>query len=172
MRIKLAVFPVAAVTALTILSAQAGPGKSGGPVKGGVLPADLATFDTDGDGKLSATEREALKAAMEAKKQAFLDKYDTNKDGVLSTEELAVAKADREAAIKAERTAKFASIDTSGDGKITLAELQAANADTAPARLEALFKHLDTNSDASISLDEFLATPKPGSGHAGKPGRR
>lgn len=43
----------------------------------------------------------------------------------MSAEERAAAKADREAEIKAERAAKFATIDKDGDSKVTLAEIQA-----------------------------------------------
>lgn len=176
MRIKTTILPFTALLALTVITANAGPGSFGKGGRHAGLPPALAEFDKDGDGKLSEEERAALKAAMEAKKQAILDKYDTNKDGVLSAEERAAAKADREAEIKAERTAKFATIDKDGDGKVTLAEFQAAHANAVAARVEAMFKHLDANNDGSISLEEFLATPKPGvgpgRGHGGRPGRR
>lgn len=125
------------------------------------LPPALAEFDINKDGVLSATEREALKKAMEDRHKAFIAKYDKNGDGVLDATERAAARADLEAAEKAERTKLFAGIDTNGNGSLSLDEFKAAHKDQNTPRVEAAFKHLDANSDSAISLDEFLAKPAP-----------
>lgn len=58
----------------------------------------MAKFDTNKDGKIDEQEREAIKAAHEARKAEFekklLEKFDTNKDGVLDEQEKAAAKAE------------------------------------------------------------------------------
>ena len=152
---------------LSVIAATAGPGAFG--AKRG-LPPQLAEFDTNKDGVLDKTEREALKAAMEAKHKAFIAKYDKNGDGVLDKTELAAAKADREAAMKAQRTKRFAEIDGDGSGSISLAELTTVLKGLSAARVQAVFNRLDANKDKSISLDEFLAEPPHHPGGHPEPG--
>jgi len=105
--------------------AERGEGAEGrrGP---GMGPELLEQFDTDGDGKLSETEREAVKAHMEAKKAAFIKKYDLDADGALNDEETAAMKAtikEKMEAMKAELLTKF---DADGDGELTGEERKAA----------------------------------------------
>lgn len=52
----------------------------------------LEKFDTDGDGKLSEQEREAVRAAMEEKRAAIIAKFDKDGDGKLNKEERDAAK--------------------------------------------------------------------------------
>lgn len=153
-------------------TALAGPDTFGG-ARG--LPPEFAAFDKDGNGVLSAEEKAALKAAIEEQRKAFLAKYDTNKDGVLSPEELAQAKADREAAELAEKTATFAKIDTSGDGKVSEAELAAWMTGASAERVKATLTRMDTDKDGVLSLAEFTAKPerpkRPGpDSNGGNPG--
>src|SRR5580692_9051528 len=54
-------------------------------------------------------------------RQAILQKYDTNGDGVLDANERAAMRADCAAK-------QFAKMDTNGDGQVTLAEFQAFKA--------------------------------------------
>ena len=91
---KVALFAVTGAMVLGVTGLRAGPGHFG---DGAGLPPQLAEFDKNGDGKLDETERAALKAAMEAKRQAFIKKYDANGDGILSSDELAKAHSDQEA---------------------------------------------------------------------------
>lgn len=93
-----------------------------GPKKGGdhkMPPEVIARFDTDGDGKLNETEREAAKAEhkemMETRKKEMMEKFDTDKDGKLSDDEKAAMKAEREKMM----LEKF---DKDGDGKLSDAE--------------------------------------------------
>ena len=62
-----------------------GKGKPQGPPP--VPPEILALYDTDGDGKLSETEKAAMKADQEARRAELIAKYDTDGDGKLSAAE-------------------------------------------------------------------------------------
>ena len=82
----------------------------------------LKKFDTNGDGVLDASEKQAMRVAMkekrEARKAEMLAKYDTNKDGKLDASERAVMKDDL-------FTQRFAKLDKDGDGKLSLDEFKA-----------------------------------------------
>lgn len=71
----------------------------------------IKQFDKDGDGKLSESEKTAMKAAMEERKA----RADTDGDGKIS-----------EAERKAIREKMMKHLDTDGDGKISEAERKAA----------------------------------------------
>lgn len=75
----------------------------------------MEKFDTDGDGKLSQEEREAVKAAMAERKAAFMAKHDTNGDGEIDEEER-----------KAAKEAFMATYDTDSDGELSKDERQVA----------------------------------------------
>jgi hypothetical protein len=66
-------------------------------------------FDANGDGKLAVSE-------LPERMQAWLAPADTNKDGFLTTDELAAAKATA-------GKERFAKSDTNGDGALTEAEV-------------------------------------------------
>ncbi len=78
--------------------------------------AIAARMDTDGDGQISAEERQAY---AEAERAAILKRIDTDGDGEISHEE-------RRAAAEAERAAIAATMDTDGDGEISAEERAAA----------------------------------------------
>lgn len=86
----------------------------------------LETFDTNKDGKLSEDERNAMRAAMQAKaeerKAAMLAKYDKDGDGKLSDDEKATLKANMEA----KRLALIEKYDADRDGKLGPDEVKAA----------------------------------------------
>jgi Ca2+-binding EF-hand superfamily protein len=105
----------------------------------------IQRFDENGDGKLEVSE-------LPERMQGFLGKADTNKDGVLSADELTAA---REAF-----HAKFAgksldpatvlkNLDKNGDGKL--------EADEIPPRMQKFISKADTNGDGALSLDEMTA---------------
>ena len=97
------------------------PPPPGKPPHRPVPPEVLKKFDKDGDGKLSETERAAMKAERE---KEMLAKYDADKDGKLSDEERAKAKEDRHK----EMIARF---DKDGDGKLSETERAAMKAERA-----------------------------------------
>ena len=98
-------------------------------------------LDADGNGSIS--RQEWLNAAG-----ARFDRLDTNKDGVLTPDELSRARHGRH-----ERSWRhsFSRVDTNGDGQISPAEFRAAFP-RAPADL---FTKLDTNKDGQLSRDEL-----------------
>jgi len=97
---------------------------------GGPRRADmLKKFDTNGDGKLDATERKAAHAAMqkehEARRAAMLEKYDANDDGVLDESERDTMHEDLAAA-------RFSQLDKNGDGVLSFDEFKAGRPDHPP----------------------------------------
>jgi hypothetical protein len=82
----------------------------------------LEKFDANGDGKLDETEREAAKAAMQAKraerKAEILERFDADGDGQLNEQEKAAAKE----AFKAKMKERF---DANGDGELDATERRA-----------------------------------------------
>lgn len=71
--------------------------------------------------------------------------YDTNKDGIISADEIAAAKA-----------AEFTKIDTDADGYITWAEFKAAQDIKLANRIASIIKIADKNADGTISSEEFI----------------
>lgn len=91
--------------------------------KGGRRAQAIKKFDTDGDGKLSETERKAARASMQKSMKArVLAKYDTDKDGKLSDEE----KAEVKKAMQERKANAIAKYDTDGDGELSDEEKTAA----------------------------------------------
>tara|TARA_Y100001951_G_scaffold100959_1_gene105127 strand:+ start:139 stop:648 length:510 start_codon:yes stop_codon:yes gene_type:complete len=84
----------------------------------------------------------------EARAERMLERFDTNSDGVISTDEIEAMKAER-----------FSQSDANGDGSLTLAELEAWKEAEREARMQArkerMFARRDTNGDGVISIDEF-----------------
>lgn len=105
------------------------PHRPGGPPK-----ALIEKFDTDGDGKLSEQEREAAKAAMGEKRDAFIAKYDKDGDGKLNEEERKAAKEEWKAQDRPKppggpsRERIIKRFDKDGDGKLNEEEREAAKA--------------------------------------------
>ena len=91
-------------------------------LKGMMFAHMLHKADTDGDGKLSETERAAAKAKFQENRKAFVAKHDTDGDGTLDEAERAAAR-EQIAARWKEAKDKF---DTNGDGKLDEAERKAA----------------------------------------------
>ena len=124
----------------------------------GTLPEALRQFDVDNNGVLDEEERQAAKAARDAKHADFIARWDTNNDGIIDDSEREAAKAAVRERILRARKAKFAEL-AGEDGVLSLAEFSAipALATRTPEQIATMFGFLDTNKDESVSLDEFLA---------------
>jgi Ca2+-binding EF-hand superfamily protein len=92
---------------------------------GGDKGEAMQKFDTNKDGKLDDTEREAMRATFKAKhaekKAEMLTKFDANKDGKLDDTERAVMRDQRAAE-------EFKKLDTDGNGVLSLSEFKAGEA--------------------------------------------
>jgi Ca2+-binding EF-hand superfamily protein len=171
---KLALFALAALTLMGAGNSARAVDKTFGD---GSLPDFLKPFDVDGDGKLSAEERQAAKAAIREKAKAsheeFLKKWDTDGDGKLSADELKAARDAQKAKVEELRTKRFTDADKDADGQLSKAEFTA----TVPAThlpvgaVDLIFAHLDKDASGGISLAEFLAGcgPRPAGGGGGTP---
>jgi len=112
------------LAAFSIVVASVGAGAAGLALADEGTPKAeiLSKYDTNKDGKLDASERQAMREAFRAeraeRRQEMLARFDVNKDGKLDEGERKVM-ADT---LAAER---FKKLDTNGDGVISLAEFQA-----------------------------------------------
>lgn len=120
----------------------------------------LARFDTDGDGELSAAEREA---AHEAHKAELLERFDADGDGVLSDEEHQTARE----TIRQEFMSRF---DADGDGRFSFAERRQigrhhpgfgphhrGHRPPPEDRRQGLLDQFDTDGDGVLSDEEVAA---------------
>jgi Ca2+-binding EF-hand superfamily protein len=139
-----------------------GPGREGGPPPETPAPppsaddmtATLMMFDANHNGQLEKSE-------IPGRFQGLFERADTNKDGILTKEEIsALAEASRQMKLPP-RPNRFdlamSALDIDGDGEISAAEIQAA-----PKSLLTL----DKNGDGQITNDEV--TPAPGRGPGGR----
>jgi Ca2+-binding EF-hand superfamily protein len=149
------------------------PGETPAPTADDMVKT-LMAFDKNGDGQLTRDE-------LPERMQGLFDRADTNKDGVLTVEE--IRKAVQATATPAPRGRGegrgegfrpgggeggrgngpsfmrldpiLAALDTDGDGEISAAEIAAA---------PTVLKKLDTNGDGKISADEVRVDFGPGRG--------
>ncbi len=93
-------------------------GMMGGAMMGGASPMAglIKSFDTDGDGTVSAQEMQAGLAAK-------LAEYDANGDATLSIDEFETL---HSALIREKMVDRFQALDADGDGQVTEQELTAA----------------------------------------------
>ena len=114
-------------------------------------------LDVNGDQMISPQE-------MADHAQSQFNKADTNKDGLLSEEEITAMHMARAAKIAKSRHAKMVKkLDKDGDGLLSFVEMQAAR--KAP-NIDRMFKHLDKDSDGMISAEEFASAKERG--HKGR----
>jgi Ca2+-binding EF-hand superfamily protein len=138
------------------------------PFGSGELPEAAKPFDVDGDGKLSAEERQAFAEAMKQQRLAdLLAEFDTDGDGKLSAEELRAAREARRARLEARRSDRFDELDTDDDGFLTATEFAPPGVD--PTRLQTLFDRIDSDDDGKISKEEFLAVCRGPRGGGAQP---
>lgn len=124
----------------------------------GTLPEFLQEYDVNEDGKIDEEERQAIKAARKAAREAHRAEIDTDGDGEISKEERETARDAIRTEIEAKRAEKFAEI--AGEDALISAEEFAAipHLENAPAELiEALFGRLDADESGDMSLEEFTA---------------
>ncbi|MFT4638985.1 MAG: calcium-binding protein [Verrucomicrobiales bacterium] len=128
----------------------------------------LSRADTDGDGVVSEEEkevaqaaREEAKAAREEARQAIIDEFDADEDGVLNEEERAAAKEAKEAEREAAKTERYGEIDADEDGAVTQEELEAAMPEVDAERVAALLGRYDADENGTVSLEEFLNPVRP-----------
>jgi Ca2+-binding EF-hand superfamily protein len=128
--------------------AGAGGGADAGPPVGkghpgghGRVATLISLYDSNDDGTLDATEIAALKADIEARCQARLDKliaeFDVNGDGKLDDTEWKAVEAALHARFQENLGAVLAKFDANGDGKLSLDEAKSARAAAQQARADA-----------------------------------
>lgn len=134
-------------------AAPAAGQRPGGGMPGGMI-ARLKGFDADGDGRITREE-------FKGRPQVF-DRIDTDKDGVISAEELArvpdspaASNPEMNQAIPARR---LKAMDKDGDGKVSREEFQGA---------PRVFERLDANKDGFLSHEDRLPE-KPDDRDAGE----
>lgn len=119
------------------------------------------TYDTDKDGKLSPTERQAM---MRDRREAIVKKYDKNKNGRLELKE-------RKAWAVDQRVAIFQRLDTNSDKRISSREADKARGPRG-RMLSRGFHRLDRDQDGAISIAEMeralVRRPLPGNRPAGR----
>lgn len=142
---------------------EQGMGPQGGPMAG----LDFAAIDTDKDGKITAAELTAWRAA-EAKA------LDADGDGLISADELAkMQMKGMENRAQTRAAAMVSRLDSDGDGKLSATEMAARPVPTG------LIDRLDTDKDGALSQAELDAAKtrmaegmgqrmKMGRGHGGE----
>lgn len=91
---------------------------AGGGMKGdGHRARMMEKFDTNKDGQLDESEKAAMMAKKQQRKQEMLARFDANKDGQLDETERKNAHAQKSAEI-------FKKLDADGNGQLSLTEFQ------------------------------------------------
>jgi len=123
-------------------------------------PRPLTTFqkffDLNGDGVLNEEERQAAKRALELSREEFMAKWDINKDGKLSLDEIRALRRSVLHHIMAKRRAIF--LKFAGEDELMSKEEFAgmpifATAD--PVKVGLAFDHLDGDHNGSLTFLEF-----------------
>jgi len=115
-------------------------------LSGAAFAGDVASLDTDKDGKVSATEYTA------SAKTSF-DKLDANADGKVTAAEMDAAYVTSKPGVGAAQTPSSAdrikTLDTDQDGSLSSAEHEAGS--------RSMFDQLDADKDGNLSADEIKA---------------
>tara|TARA_R110000737_G_scaffold2923_10_gene9342 strand:- start:132115 stop:133089 length:975 start_codon:yes stop_codon:yes gene_type:complete len=135
-----------------------GEGEGRGGRRGGFeqMEQRLMQFDTDGDGILDESERDAMVAAM---RKRMTDRFDADGDGIVSIEEQFAAR--RAFMLDSRRGEQMKErFDADGDGQLNEAETAAMNADLDARdaeRMADIVSQYDTDGDGVMSLEETVA---------------
>lgn len=148
-----------------------------------LAPLFLLAVACSGAGETPKDQLAASGSALtpQQRDQAFLDRFDSNKDGKLQVAELpermrehfAAADGDKDgilsptelaAAHQKRQDARFARFDADGDGKIALATLPA----DLPAPMRERLASADTDKDGTVTRAEFAALPPRDHGEHGR----
>lgn len=129
---------------------------------GDALPSFLEKYDLNGDGIIDEEERQAIKDARQAKKDAFIAEWDTDEDGELSKEELEAFRQSVRDAIEAKRVERFNEL-AGEDGSLSLEEFAAIPGfdNLSPERLEALYARMDADESGDVTVEEFNSRLRP-----------
>lgn len=109
----------------------------------------------------AAAPKPITRAELNSRLDSSFSAIDTNKDGSLSADELAVAQkkelGEAQAAVRARAQAAFNQLDTNKDGKLSLDEFAASVHVNARQSASEILQGLDKNKDGKVSADEFKA---------------
>jgi len=145
--------------------APAGKGQEGQPaapeLRRQAQSGALQAYDSDGDGQISAEERQAMFQQMRGRWE--LQRYDKNKDGALDDEEKAARDTEREnlrrraeamrTRMGQQRTDLMRRWDTDGNGQLSDQE-RAAMRDEVRRRAQQRQKEMDADGDGKVSGEE------------------
>jgi hypothetical protein len=143
----LAGLTVAALLSSPAFADRGGPGHAMRDLIFGERPS-LDVLDTDKDGKVSVAEREAARTTE-------FKKLDADHDNALTLAEL-------EAGAEARLKERFSSLDADSSGGLSLAEFTADSSGRGLKMAGNLFRLMDSDGDALLSLTEFKALGAPG----------
>ena len=141
------------LSALLAGNAMAGdtPGSDGATPGASNGPHGIMRADTNGDGKVSKEEVDALKDKHEGE---WFAKTDTNQDGFLTPDEIQQARATRRDHMRGEMKVRmeerFKEADANNDGQLSLDEVQAKL-----PKLAERFNTLDADKDGMLSKEEL-----------------
>lgn len=112
--------------------------------------------DADGDGFLSIAEFKSMPRIArlpEDKQRQLFNRFDKNKDGKISREELRDMRHARVQNRPTHGMRRLMELDVDGSGGVSLEEFRVAEflANLPPERIEALFRRLDTDGDGQIT---------------------
>ncbi|MFD0978316.1 EF-hand domain-containing protein [Tropicimonas aquimaris] len=149
---RIALLTTAIVTGLMVTT---GANAFGG-AQGSLERPSFAQIDTDGDGKLTAAEMQALPAIMAAER---FKAADTDGDGKMSKEELAAAITQQRENRDAERAERMISrFDADKDGAVSEQEmLDSMGQGRKASPGERFIAMADTDKDGAVSEEEFAA---------------
>jgi Ca2+-binding EF-hand superfamily protein len=133
--------------------------------------------DADKDGSLTLEEFSHLPRIQnlpEEKRAHIFARFDKNKDGILSPDEMKVMMPRPPYEGSHAARMRFRELDTDKSGGVTFVELKAGELfkKLPVEKLEALFARLDTDKDGEITLKDRPAGPRHGPGRPDRPDRR
>jgi len=151
---KIRFLPLLSLTlALGLSSANAGDRSFGDG-----LPAFLRHFDTNDDGVIDEEERQAVKAARQARHEEWIAQWDADGDGEVSGDEIDAVRQSIRDRIEATRTERFNTL-AGDDGLLSLDEFSAIPGLSwlSDERVQALFDRMNTDPSDDVTLEEFNA---------------